>query len=84
MIDAVSGPLWTAAQASGKIKTYMIIIASMIFTNVPAAYIILYLELSPVWVMVYKVTMNLLIHFTRIGYLHWLIHFPSLNVSEKK
>ncbi|MDE6689689.1 MAG: lipopolysaccharide biosynthesis protein, partial [Prevotella sp.] len=43
MIDAMSGPLWTAAQASGKIKTYMIIIATMIFTNVPAAYIILYL-----------------------------------------
>ena len=83
MIDAVSGPLWTAAQASGKIKTYMIIIASMIFTNVPAAYIILYLELSPVWVMVYKVTMNLLIHFTRIGYLHWLIHFPSLTYLRK-
>ena len=83
MIDAISGPLWTAAQASGKIKTYMLIIASMIFTNVPAAYIILYLELSPVWLMVYKVAMNLLIHFTRIGYLHWLIHFPSLTYLQK-
>lgn len=83
MIDAISGPLWTAAQASGKIKTYMIIIATMIFTNVPAAYIILYLGLSPIWLMVYKVTMNLLIHFTRIGYLHWLIRFPSLTYLRK-
>ena len=83
MIDAISGPLWTAAQASGRIKTYMIIIASMIFTNVPAAYIILYLGLSPVWLMVYKVAMNLLIHFTRIFYLHWLIRFPSLTYLRK-
>ncbi|MDE6649566.1 MAG: lipopolysaccharide biosynthesis protein [Muribaculaceae bacterium] len=83
MIDAISGPLWTAAQACGKIKTYMIIIATMIFTNVPAAYIILYLGLSPVWLMVYKVAMNLLIHFTRIGYLHWLICFPSFTYLRK-
>lgn len=83
MIDAISGPLWTAAQASGKIKTYMLIIATMIFTNVPAAYIILYLGLSPVWLMVYKVGMNILIHFTRIGYLHWLIQFPSFTYLWK-
>ncbi len=83
MIDAISGPLWTAAQASGKIKTYMLIISTMIFTNVPAAYIILYLGLSPVWLMVYKVAMNFLIHFTRIGYLHWLINFPSLDYLKK-
>ena len=83
MIDAISGPLWTAAQASGKIKTYMLIIATMIFTNVPAAYIILYLGLSPVWLMGYKVIMNLTIHFTRIGYLHWLIDFPSITYLKK-
>lgn len=77
MIDAMSGPLWTAAQASGRIKEYMLIIATMIFTNVPAAYLILWLGWSPIWVMCYKVAMNLVIHFTRIFYLHWLIKFPS-------
>lgn len=83
MIDALSGPLWTAAQASGKIKTYMIIVATMIFTNIPAAYIILSLGMSPIWLMVYKVAMNLMIHFTRIGYLHRLIHFPSLEYVKQ-
>ncbi len=83
MIDAISGPLWTAAQASGNIKIYMIIIASMIFSNVPAAYIILYFGLSPVWLMAYKVLMNFIIHLTRIGYLHWLIKFPSLVYLRK-
>lgn len=83
MIDAISGPLWTAAQASGRIKTYMLIIATMIFTNVPAAYMILWLKLSPVWVMVYKVVMNLVIHFTRIVYLRWLIRFPSMHYLRR-
>lgn len=83
MIDAMSGPLWTAAQASGRIKTYMLIVATMIFTNVPAAYMILWLKLSPVWVMVYKVVMNLVIHFTRIVYLYWLICFPSMRYMRR-
>lgn len=83
MIDAISGPLWTAAQASGNIKVYMIIIASLIFTNVPAAYLILYFGLSPVWLMGYKALMNFVIHLTRIGYLHWLIKFPSLEYIKK-
>ncbi|MDE5627232.1 MAG: lipopolysaccharide biosynthesis protein [Candidatus Amulumruptor sp.] len=77
MIDAISGPLWTAAQASGRIKSYMIIISLMIFSNVPAAFVILYLGYSPVWVFVYKVAMNLLIHFVRIGYLLYSIDFPG-------
>lgn len=77
MIDAISGPLWTAAQASGRIRNYMVIISSMIFSNVPAAFILLYLGFSPVWVFVYKVGMNLMIHFVRIGYLSHLIDFPG-------
>lgn len=79
MIDAISGSLWTAAQASGRIKHYMLIIATMIFTNLPAAYILLWLDLSPVWVMAYKVSMNLVIHFVRIIYLHHLMEFPSIK-----
>lgn len=79
MIDALSGSLWTAAQASGKVKIYMIIISSLIFTNVPAAYLILWLGFSPVYVMLFKVIMNFIVHLTRIGYLHWLIKFPSIK-----
>ncbi len=79
MIDALSGPLWTAAQASGRIKTYMIVISSMIFSNVPVALLLLWLDCSPIWVIGYKVTMTLFIHFTRIGYLHRLIGFPFMR-----
>lgn len=77
MIDALSGSLWTSAQATGKIRNYMIIMFIMISSNVVAAYIILDLGFSPVYVMIYKVLMNLLIHFTRLIYLHKIINFPS-------
>ena len=77
MIDAASGSLWTAVQASGDIKAYMIIISLMIFSNLPAAYLLLYLGLSPVWVMFYKVAANLLIHFARLIFLRKLVAFPS-------
>ena len=83
MIDALSGPLWTAAQASGRIKTYMIIISSMIFSNVPVALLLLLSGFSPVWVIWYKVIMNGCIHITRIIYLHYLIDFPIWEYIKK-
>lgn len=77
MIDAISGPLWTAAQACGKIKVYMIIVSSMILSNVVAAIVILSFGLSPTWVIAYKVGMNMIIHFFRVGYLSQKINFPA-------
>lgn len=83
MIDALSGSLWTAAQATGRIKKYMIVISLLIFSNLPAAYIILSLGLSPVWVIIYKVIMNLTIHFTRIAFLKHLTDFPGWLYIKK-
>lgn len=79
MVDAMSGSLWVTVQASGKVKIYMIIVSSLIMTNLPAAYIILSFGLSPVYVMLFKVIMNLVIHFVRIWYLHVHINFPTLK-----
>lgn len=77
MIDAISGPLWTAAQASGRIKVYMIIISLLILSNVVAAIVILSFGLSPIWVIAYKVGMNMIILGFRIGYLSKKIKFPA-------
>lgn len=77
MLDAISGPLWTAAQACGKIKNYMIIISLLIFSNVPAAIVILWCGLSPVWVIGYRIFANMIIHLFRIIYLHRNISFPA-------
>ncbi|MDE6534777.1 MAG: lipopolysaccharide biosynthesis protein [Muribaculaceae bacterium] len=83
MIDAISGPLWTAAQACGKIKVYMIVVSAMILSNVIAAIVILSFELSPVWVIAYKVGMNMLIHIFRVFYLKNKIEFPASQYMRK-
>lgn len=83
MIDAMSGSLWTAAQACGKIRNYMIIISLLIFSNVPIAYLLLSMKYSPICVIQYKVVANIVIHIFRIIYLHKLIDFPSLLYCRK-
>ena len=76
-IDALSGPLWVSAQACGNIKNYMILMSSMILLNIPIAILLLYFKLSPVWVIGFRVLLNLIIHFIRIEYLKKLIKFPA-------
>lgn len=83
LIDALSGPLWTSAQACGKIKNYMLIIASLIFLNVPIAFFLLKYGFSPVLVIAVRVVLNLLIHNIRIFYLKFLIDFPVLEYFKK-
>lgn len=79
MVDAISGPLWTANQASGKVKNYMIIISCMIFFNLPIAYIILKLGYSPVYVIGTRAGINFAVFIFRLIYLNHSIKFPSLN-----
>lgn len=83
MIDAFSGSLWTAAQASGRIRNYMLIIASLILVNIPVAYILLKLGLSPVWVIAFRTVQNLVISIVRIFYLRRLISFPVLSYLKE-
>lgn len=77
MIDAVSGPLWNSVQATGKIRNYQILMASIISLNVPFAYIVLKLGFSPIIVLVIRVSLNLILHFVRIFYLKGVFDFPS-------
>lgn len=79
MIDVISGPLWIANQASGKVRTYMIIISILILSNLPVAYIILKCGLSPVYVIAARCVINVLVLIFRLVYLKHSINFPSLN-----
>ncbi len=83
LIDALSGPLWTSAQASGNIRNYMLIMASLIFLNVPIAYLLLKLGYSPVYVITAKVIINFITHNVRILYLKGLIGFPVAEYYRK-
>lgn len=78
LIDALSSPLWTSAQATGNIKNYMLLIASMIFATLPIAYVMLKLGCSPIMVIGMRVLMNFIIHIVRIFYLSKMIRLFSV------
>jgi len=73
LIDAISGPLWISAQASGKIRGYMLLVSGMIFINLPLAYVVLKLKLSPIYVIAIRVLINFIIANVRVIYLKSLI-----------
>ena len=77
MIDAASGPLWISVQATGDIKRYQILMSLLIFSNLPIMYILLLLNLSPVYVVAVRTIINFMVHFIRIGYLKKHQDFPS-------
>lgn len=77
MIDAASGPLWISVQATGDIKKYQILMSSIIFFNLPIMYILLLLNLSPVYVVSVRTIINFIVHFVRVGYLKKYQDFPS-------
>lgn len=83
MIDAISGPLWTANQASGKVKNYMIVVSLMVLSNIPFAYILLKNGFSPIWVMALRAMINFLIMLFRVLYLRHTIQFPAKDFIIK-
>ncbi len=77
LIDAISAPLWMSVQATGKIKKYQMLMGSLIFLNLPLAYLILKLGFEPSGVLVVRVLINLITFFIRILYLRPKIGLPA-------
>lgn len=82
LIDALNGPLWTAVNATGKIKTYQTLMSVIILCNVPVAIFLLWLGLAPEFVWLSKIVFNSLVMIVRIFYLHKIMNFPFLEYSQ--
>ena len=76
LLDALQGPLWYSVLATGKIKTYQIIMSLMILSNLPIAYFCLKLGCSPSSVLVVRCLINFATLFVRLWYLRRLYCFP--------
>lgn len=68
-IEAITAPLWMSVQATGKIKNYQILISTLIFLNLPLAYIALKLDLPPYSVWYIRIFVNIIVFITRCIYL---------------
>jgi len=80
-IDALIGPFWMSAGAVGKIKIYQTVISCFIFLNIPAAYLILYLGYSPIYVIAAKVIISLFTLIYRFYYANLTLKFASSEIK---
>lgn len=69
LIDAINGPLWTAVQARGKIKSYQIIVSLLIFANLPVSIVAFWLGANPYSVLIIRISLGIVITAFRIIYL---------------
>lgn len=77
LIDTIAEPLWKTVQASGNIKRYQVFTSIIILSNLPIAYMILSVGLSPVYIFVAKFLINAVAYCYRAFYVKSLINFSS-------
>lgn len=78
-IEAITAPLWMSVQATGKIKNYQILMASLIVLNFPISYIVLKIGLPVYYVWVVRVFVNIITMTARCVYLKKNLGFPLLS-----
>lgn len=82
LIDALNGPLWTAVNATGKIRIYQILMSGIILCNVPVAIFLLWIGSEPEIVWMSKIAFNLLAMIVRLFFLENKICFPIGEYSK--
>lgn len=76
LFESISGPLWMAVQATGKINKYQIIISFLIISNLWISLLFLKLGYSPVVVLWIRIVISLLCLIYRIIFLSRKISLP--------
>jgi O-antigen/teichoic acid export membrane protein len=79
LIDSVSGPLMTAAQASGRIKLYQSIVGGLLIFNVPFSYLFLKLGFTPEVTLFVSIGISIVALFARLIIISPLV---SLNMFD--
>ena len=83
LIETLSGPLWVSIFATGKIRTYQIVISLVLLMNVPLAYIVGKLGLPPAAVYVIRASIFVVALTVRLMYLKRLINLSILQFAKK-
>lgn len=79
VIDSLASPLWTSVQACGNIRNYQITVSALTLLALPVTYVLLKLGISPVYAILAKLLLNVVIYFARLYFTHSLV---SLNIRE--
>lgn len=78
LIDCVSGPLMTAAQASGKIKKYQSVVGGLLLLILPISYLFLKLGFPPQVTLYISICISIIALYARLR-----IIAPLVNLSIK-
>lgn len=76
LIETLSGPLWMLVQATGKIKTYQLIISSIFFLNILLTYILFRMGFNPISALIVRLLVTVALLFVRLILLKNMVGFP--------
>lgn len=79
LIDSLSGPLMTGAQATGKIKWYQIVVGFLVFLNLPVSYLFLSVTRDPNYIFYVSIFISLVTFNFRLFFLK-----RSINMSFRQ
>lgn len=83
LIESISAPLWMTIQATGKIRTYQIIISSLFLLNIVLSYIFLSIGYNAITVMYVRFSVSILCFVTRLLMVHKHIKIHFSNYFNK-
>lgn len=76
MSEALSLPLQFVVQATGKIRTYQIVVGGLQMMNFPVSYLFLYLGYAPEVTFIISIAISQICLFTRLFMIRRLVGFP--------
>lgn len=83
LIDSISNPLMTLAQATGKVKVYQAVCGSIIIMNLPISWLFLYLGYPAEATMYVAIAVAVTALIARLIILKSLVEFPILDFIMK-
>lgn len=83
LIDAIQGPLWVSAQATGKIRNYQLLMSALILLNIPIIYVLFLYFDSPEIALMVRISINIVTATARVIYLNRLYKFPIIRYLKE-
>lgn len=76
LIESLSNPLITALLATGKVKTYQLMVGGILILNLPLSFVMLKLGYSPYFTIVIAIILASISLYVRLSLLSQIIIFP--------
>jgi O-antigen/teichoic acid export membrane protein len=83
LIDSLTGPLWTAMQATGNIRNYQIITSLILLLNLPGTYFAFKLGCAPWYMLLIQIFINAVLILVRLVFAKKYCYISFSKYSKK-